>query len=151
MAIAQAFIFDEATGQTIDTRSMQAGWHGPHTALREATLFEAFGSAGTVTISTMSVATPSASPIPFKVISRANDGTIATVATGLFPANAYKADGASLGLSVATFTNALPSTDYAIVPDGTVTESEVRPGMYRWAEAPADGGGLVGVLVLAVA
>ena len=151
MAIAQAFIFDEDTGQTVDTRSMQVGWHGPHSSLKEAWPFEAFGSAGTVTLAGISVAAASASPIPFKVVGRAADGTLTDILTGTFPANALKADAAQMNLSQATFTSALPMTDYALIPTGTITESQTRPGLYKWMEAPADGGGLIGQMILTVA
>jgi hypothetical protein len=151
MAISQSFVFDPATGATVDTRSMESGWHGLHGSLREAALYEAFSATGTIAVGSAAVATPSASPIPFNIVARQTDGTTSVVATGQFPANAYQADAAALNLDVSTFVNALPSTSYAVVPAGTVSQSQVRPGYYSWLEAPADGSGFVLSLVISVA
>lgn len=150
MALTQVIVYDE-NGAPIDTRAMTCGWHGPHNALRESTMFEAFGVGGSVAVGAATVGAISTYPLPFKVIRRSSDGTATDMVTGVFPANTYSMDAAGLGLSVTSFPTVSPTDTYAVVPNGSLTPSAVKPGYFVWSEAPADGSGFVVDLIITVA
>jgi len=140
MALTPIVYIDE-TGQTVDTQGLISGWTGPHSGHRVATVWDNFGVSGTVKIGPGSTDLQSAFPIPFKVQKRSTDGTITTMATGLFPANTAQISAAGMALDVTTFPNVNPEDAYAVVPAGNVVESTNHAGYFVWAEAPASGQG----------
>jgi hypothetical protein len=150
MALTQIIDFD-VDGVPIDTRAMTCGWHGQHASLREATMFEPFGIGGSVSVGSATVAVPSQYPIPFKVVRRDSTGATTDVLTGTFPANAYSSDAQGMALSAASFPTVSPTDSYAIVPNGSLVPSAIKPGYFVWSEAPVDGSGFVIDLVILVA
>lgn len=150
MALTQIIDFD-VDGVPIDTRAMTCGWHGQHASLREATMYEAFGVGGSVAVGSATVASVSQYPIPFKVVRRDSTGAVSDVLTGTFPANAFSSDAQGMALSAATFPTVSPTDVYAVIPNGSLVPSAVKPGYTVWSEAPADGSGFVIDLIITVA
>ena len=150
MALTQIIDYD-LDGNTVDTRVMTCGWHGGHAKLREATMYEAFGVGGSVAVGSATVAIPSEYPIPFKVVRRDSTGAVTEVLTGTYPANAYSSDAQGMALSAATFPTVSPTDVYAVIPNGSLVPSAVKPGYTVWSEAPIDGSGFVIDLIITVA
>ena len=142
------YIYVDETGKTIDSLKMAVGWNAPHNALLAPTAFESFGNTGTVKVLAASTNKPSTSSVPFKVICRAADGTETVKTTGIMPSNAYNKDFGDLSLTLQEWAGVAPSDAYGAEPNGSVVPSALKAGYNTWAEAPADGFGLIITLIM---
>lgn len=155
MALMQGYMFDEATSSVVDTLSMEIGWMGPLADLYyEPQGFTPFGAVGTVSVKSVTLNLPSPSAIPFEIITRVTDGTIAVAVTGTMPADTIVADAAGLNLSAATVNNPIATTGYGVRPVGGLVQSSLRPKLYQLPAAlraiVGDASGFCVKLLLAV-